>query len=171
MSEYMGFLVFKGKGKCIICHTLNNQVPNPNSPEDQPERLPIFTDFKYHNLGIPKNLKNPWLSMPPEFNPDGRRYVDLGLAENPAYYIGTAPYKVAKGRFKPPTLRNIAKTEPYGHNGYFKADNTFMSLMMVVHFYATRDVPGEGWPPLMLSTPENPTKPWPAPEVKDATFL
>lgn len=165
--EYMGFLVFKGKGKCTVCHTLDNLVPDPNSPADPPERMPIFTDFKYHNLGIPKNRNNPWLSMPPEFNPDGRRYLDQGLAENSAYYIGTDQYRMAKGRFKTPTLRNVAKTEPYGHNGYFKAENTTMSLMMVVHFYATRDVPGEGWPPLMMSTPANPTKPWPAPEIKD----
>ena len=39
----------------------------------------------------------------------------------------------------------------YGHNGYFK------SLEEIVHFYNTRDVPGEGWNGV----------PWPAPEVAE----
>ena len=38
-----------------------------------------------------------------------------------------------------PTLRNVAKTRPYGHNGYFK------TLYDIVHFYNTRDVAGAGW--------------------------
>ena len=51
------------------------------------------------------------------------------------------------GKHKVPTLRNVDKrptpdlVKAYGHNGYFK------SLEDVVHFYNTRDVPGEGWPP------------------------
>jgi cytochrome c peroxidase len=38
------------------------------------------------------------------------------------------------GKFKVPTLRNIAKTTPYMHNGYFK------TLRGVVAFYNDRDV-------------------------------
>ena len=47
------------------------------------------------------------------------------------------------GAFKVPTLRNLGKTAPYGHNGYFK------TLEAIVHFYNTRDVDSS----------------WPAPEV------
>jgi cytochrome c peroxidase len=56
-----------------------------------------------------------------------------------------------------PTLHNVDKrpdedfVKACAHNGYFK------SLEEIVHFYNTRDVPGEGW---------NGT-PWPAPEVSD----
>ena len=39
-----------------------------------------------------------------------------------------------------PTLRNIGKTAPYGHNGYFA------TLKEIVHFYNTRDVAAENWP-------------------------
>jgi len=51
------------------------------------------------------------------------------------------------GKFKIPTLRNVDKRfgngvpKAYMHNGVFK------SLKEVVHFYNTRDVPEEGWPP------------------------
>ena len=44
------------------------------------------------------------------------------------------------GKMKVPTLRNIAITSPYMHNG------VFTTLEEVVHFYNTRDVPGEEWP-------------------------
>ena len=43
------------------------------------------------------------------------------------------------GAFKVPTLRNVARTAPYGHNGYFA------TLAEIVHFYNTRDVAGAGW--------------------------
>ena len=38
------------------------------------------------------------------------------------------------GKFRVPTLRNVALTAPYGHNGYFK------TLEEIVHFYNVRDV-------------------------------
>jgi cytochrome c peroxidase len=38
------------------------------------------------------------------------------------------------------SLRNIAATPPYAHNGYFA------TLEDVVHFYNTRDVADAGWP-------------------------
>ena len=53
--------------------------------------------------------------------------MDLGLGAslgNPAEY----------GKFRVPTLRNIALTAPFGHNGYFK------TLEEIVHFYNVRDV-------------------------------
>ncbi len=177
-QEFMGFQVFKGKGKCINCHTLDNLAKNPSSPPDQAEFLPVFTDYKYHNLGIPKNPRNPWYDMPAEFNPDGADFIDLGLARNPAYKPGTKAYEAAKGRFKTPTLRNVAKTAPYGHNGVFSWGNPRMnpqpSLMMIVHFYNTRDVEGEGWPMMGGGMGgggmgggmnQGGFQPWPPPEV------
>ena len=85
---------------------------------------PAFTDFTYDNLGIPPN--------PATGHADT---IDHGLATT----LGDATYD---GMFRVPTLRNIALTAPYGHNGYF-AD-----LHSIVDFYNTRDV-----------------RPWPAPEV------
>ncbi len=51
------------------------------------------------------------------------------------------------GKFKVPTLRNVDRRpgkgfpKAYMHNGVFK------TLEEVVHFYNTRDVPEEMWPP------------------------
>ena len=38
---------------------------------------PLFTDFTYDNLGVPKNPMNPFYHMP--YNPDGENWVDTGL--------------------------------------------------------------------------------------------
>jgi cytochrome c peroxidase len=82
----------------------------------------LFTDFRYHNLGLPKNTEFPLTSNP----------VDLGLG---------AILRIAaeNGKFKTVHLRNIALTGPYMHNGLLK------TLKDVVHFYNTRDIPGL-WP-------------------------
>ena len=78
--------------------------------------------------------------MASKYNPAGKGYVDQGLAGNPN--IDNPELQV--GKFKVPTLRNIAKTAPYMHNGIF--DN----LEDVVDFYNSRDI----------------DKRWGAPEVK-----
>jgi cytochrome c peroxidase len=57
------------------------------------------------------------------------------------------PDGLQNGKFKVMTLRNIAITPPYGHNGFFK------TLKEIVHFYNTRDVPSAGWGP--PEVPEN----------------
>jgi len=104
---------------------------------------PLFTNFRYHNLGIPKNPDNPFYSMPAEWNPDGESWVDYGLGG----YLksaGYAPevYQVEMGKFKVPTLRNVDRrpstdfVKAYGHNGYFK------SLPDIIRFYAWRGMGG-----------------------------
>lgn len=98
----------------------------------------VFSDFRYANLGIPKNWSSPFLSMPTAFNRDSLDYVDHGLADDlPGGLAANPQYD---GMFRTPSLRNVALTPPYGHNGYFA------TLKEVVHFYNTRDVPGAGWP-------------------------
>lgn len=84
-----GFNVFKGKGRCALCHS-----------------LPNFSDGVFHNLGV--GMDKP--------DPDLGRY---NATKEPA----------DKGRFKTPTLRNIADTPPYMHDGSQK------TLAEVVEFY------------------------------------
>jgi cytochrome c peroxidase len=85
---------------------------------------PVFTDFTFDNLGIPKSEHQLLAGAP----------VDLGLG---AIVVDENEY----GKFKVMTLRNIARSAPYGHNGFFK------QLKDIVHFYNTRDVPGATWRP------------------------
>ena len=44
-----------------------------------------------------------------------------------------------EGKFKVSSLRELSRTAPYGHNGFFT------TIYDIVHFYNTRDV--ESWPP------------------------
>jgi cytochrome c peroxidase len=82
------------------------------------------------------------------FNTQGLAYIDNGLVNNP--HIDNAHEE--KGKFKVATLRNIAKTAPYPHNGLF--DN----LKEVVDLYNQRD----------LDSKKSPTeRRWPQAEVQE----
>ena len=150
--ERRGFALFQGKGKCSKCHVSEG-------------RMPLFTDYTYDNLGIPKNPENPvYLSNP--------GFIDPGLGGYLATRSDYEDYADAnKGKHKVPTLRNVdLRPSPdvikaYGHNGYFK------SLEGIVHFYNTRDVLPE-CPSIHQSTGKSYTEAqaldancWPAPEV------
>ena len=125
------------KGNCAACH-----ISEPG-PDGEP---PLFTDFTYDNLGVPRNPENPYYGMPPKFNPLGDEWVDYGIGGflMQAGY-GPEVYGPELGKQKVPTLRNVDLrpsvdfVKAYGHNGFFK------SLEEIVHFYNTRDV--EMWPP------------------------
>ncbi|MFC1790990.1 cytochrome-c peroxidase [Gemmatimonadota bacterium] len=127
-QELRGLALFEdeSKGNCSACH------PSRPAPDGSP---PYFTDFTYDNLGTPRNPENPFYFLPQEFNPDGVDYVDLGLGP----VVGDPGLN---GFFRVPTLRNVAITPPYMHNGVFH------TLYQVVSFYNSRD-----------------RAPWPAPEV------
>jgi cytochrome c peroxidase len=128
-QEKRGLALFRGKANCDNCHV-----------------EPLFTDFTYDNLGVPRNPLNPFYNEP-DWNPAGESWVDTGLGGflQAAGYPETV-YGPEWGKQKAPTLRNVALAptkkfiKAYSHNGYFK------SLEEIVHFYNTRDVPGAGWP-------------------------
>ena len=121
--EKRGLILFEAqdKGNCAACH------PSQPGPKGEP---PLFTDFTFDNLGLAVNPRLPFLNMLVSHNPRGKAYVDMGLANNP--YIKES--QMQRGKFKVPTLRNIAKTAPYMHNGIFS------ELEEAVAFYNTRDV-------------------------------
>ncbi|MFC2118612.1 cytochrome-c peroxidase [Bacteroidota bacterium] len=119
-QELLGLELFEAedKGNCADCH------PNTAGPYNS---KPLFTDFTYDNLGTPKNPENPFYKIPLTFNPDGENFIDYGLGA----FLGK---ESEMGKVKVPTLRNVAMTPPYMHNGVFK------TLHEVVDFYNTRDV-------------------------------
>ncbi len=131
-QEQRGLTLFEAedKGNCAACH--------PSQIGENGE-LPLFTDFSYDNLGVPRQINSPFYGMNKRFNPAGSSYVDTGLATNPNIKKPEAQL----GKFKVPTLRNIAQTAPYMHNG------VFATLTESVDFYNSRDV----------------DKKWAAPEV------
>lgn len=106
-SEANGLQLFNNN--CSGCHTSTSAGG----------AAPVFSAFTYENIGVPSNPEVIALADLPA------DYVDLGLGafvDDPAQ----------NGKFKVPTLRNIALTAPYTHNGYFK------TLKDVVHFHNTR---------------------------------
>jgi cytochrome c peroxidase len=135
-EELLGLELFEGKAMCSACHI--------SQPGDSGEE-PLFTDFTYDNLGMPKNLENPFYTIPKNWNPDQEAWIDYGLG---GFLKGAGfpaeVYEPELGKQKVPTLRNVDLrpypefVKAYGHNGYFK------SLEEIVHFYNTRDV--ETWP-------------------------
>ena len=137
-DEVKGLMLFVTKGKCAECHVLTSVDGNP----------PVFTDFTYDNLGAPRNPDNPFYVQDAEFNPDGDRWVDQGLG---GFLEGVPEYRSYAadniGKYKVPTLRNVDKrpspdfAKAFLHNGFFK------TLKEVVHFYNTRDLEEENWPP------------------------
>jgi len=122
-SEQNGLVLFNGKGKCSACHT-----SMPLTAPDGSQMPPLFTDFTYDNLGVPKST-NPKIANNP---------IDLGLGGR-ADIAAKDPQGLQLGKHKVVTLRNIELTAPYGHNGYFA------TLKDIVHFYNTRDVATENW--------------------------
>ena len=127
-QELRGLELFNGKAMCSACHT--SEGPRP-----------LFTDFTYDNLGIPKNPENPATIANPTWADPGLGGFLKSIGED---------YEAELGKHKVPTLRNVDKqpskgfVKAFGHNGYFK------SLEEIVRFYNTRDVAM-----------------WPAPEVPD----
>ncbi len=130
-EEMAGFKLFinKKKGNCISCH---DGKPDSRDPTDW-----IFTDFTYDAVGPPRNAAIP-------ANADASVY-DLGLCKQPGL-ASKLPKTIALdslcGAFKVPTLRNVAITGPYFHNG------VFTSLRDAVAFYATRDTDPKRWYPV-----------------------
>jgi cytochrome c peroxidase len=136
-QELQGLAAFNdpNRADCAACHTLD---PGPDG-------YPLFTDYRYDNIGMPKNPDNPFYKMPRIWNPDGKKWVDYGLGG----YLQSAGYPAEVyepelGKFKVPTLRNVDLrpssdfVKAYGHNGYFK------SLEELVMFYAWRGMMDEG---------------------------
>jgi len=123
-QEKRGLALFKGKAKCDTCHTSTAAAASGKV---------LFTDFGYENAGVPKNPNNKFYTLAAKNNPAGKDFVDLGLG-------GQLKKRSENGKFKVQSLRNVALTAPYMHNGYFT------TLKDVVRFYNTRDVASAGWP-------------------------
>ncbi|MCG7899750.1 MAG: c-type cytochrome [Candidatus Thiodiazotropha lotti] len=118
-GEYDEYILTKaGLGKALFfsqeftnCATCHQLQPNSHPQE-------TFSSYEYHNIGVPEN------TAVRAVNNTAEGFIDNGLLDNPA----TADTS-HQGKFKVPTLRNVAVTEPYMHNGVFR------DLKTVILFY------------------------------------
>jgi cytochrome c peroxidase len=164
-QEARGLELFNGKAMCSACH------PSETGAGGEP---PLFTDFTFDNLGVPKNPENPFYDMDEVFidgspiNPEGADWIDLGLGG----FLATRPEWIDLaaenyGKHKVPTLRNVDKRpgkkfpKAFAHNGYFK------TLEGIVNFYNTRDVKPVCIDPLTTEKAALSQGCWPAPEVAE----
>lgn len=130
-----GFKIFSGKGQCSTCHIVNKETA-------------LFTDQGFHNTGVAQ------LQIIPEKTVD----VDLGggltvkMPRAQVEEILTPPgkdlgrYEVTLDptdlwRYKTPSLRNVALTAPYMHNG------VLLTLEDVVEYYDRGGTGSEGQDP------------------------
>jgi cytochrome c peroxidase len=122
-QELRGLSLFNDetKGNCASCHI--SRIMQGAFPQ--------FTDYGLINLGVPRNGK-----LAVNANP---RYFDLGLCGPDRTDL--REHKEYCGRFKTPSLRNVALRKVYFHNG------SFDSLEQVVRFYVQRDTAPQKWYP------------------------
>jgi cytochrome c peroxidase len=121
--EERGVALFKDpkKGNCASCHLVVTRAGRP----------PVFTDYDFTNVGVPRNPRIAANADP--------AYFDLGLC-GPARQ-DLADHLKYCGLFRAPTLRNVALRDAFFHNG------AFTNLRDVMHFYVERDLHPEKFYP------------------------
>jgi len=100
-KEKRGFNLFAGKALCATCHFL--PITNGTVP-------PFYTETEKEVIGVPDTAMN------------------IQLDDDTGFYW-SYEVELHKGMFKTPTVRNIALTAPYMHNG------VYTSLKQVIDFY------------------------------------
>ncbi len=116
MSEaaVRGFKVFLEDGRCVSCHTIEQDHA-------------LFTDQRFHNIGVGINrIQDKVPEIAPKFLEAKAKGMDVDKA------VLTDPNSSELGRFavtdgldelgsfKTPTLRNVAVTGPFMHDGSIK---------------------------------------------------
>ncbi len=130
-----GLEIFRGKGKCIMCHY------GPN-----------LSDDKFYALAVPENpvlTDDPRVTATMRFVAKVYHYPDYrNLREDPGRYLITKDKKDWKA-FRTPTVREVSATGPYMHNGVFN------SLDEVIDFFNAGGGKGNKYlAPLGLSAEE-----------------
>lgn len=115
-EEDLGRLLFFSQQftNCNICHLLR---VSPVAADE------TFSNYEYHNIGVPENRRVRSMT--------GVDTPDLGLLAHP-----DVDDPATAGKFKVPTLRNVAVTGPYMHNGVFEDLRT---VVLFYNMYNTKD--------------------------------
>ncbi|KPF69503.1 cytochrome C peroxidase [beta proteobacterium AAP99] len=122
-AEARGLELFRrpDKGNCALCHVADIKEG----------AFPLFTDWGYVALGVPRNR-----ALAANRNP---AWFDLGLCG--PLRTDLQARKDLCGQFRTPSLRNVALREQFFHNG------AITGLEAAVRFYATRDTDPAAWYP------------------------
>jgi len=131
-----GFQVFLATGRCVSCHVIE---------QDQA----VFTDHRFHNIGVGINdMQDRVMDVAtafqreklddPDLDVDVKVLTDANVSELGRFAISEQLSDM--GAFKTPTLRNIAQTAPYMHDG------SIATLREVVDHYNNGGVTNEGDP-------------------------
>ena len=130
-AEMRGMALFNDmkKGNCASCH--------PSTRKAAANRPPIFTDFGFVALGVPRNAE-----LAANRDP---AFFDLGLCGPLRTDLATHPEYC--GMFRTPSLRNVALRKRFFHNGAIR------TLRDAVAFYATRDTDPARWYPTSRGKP------------------
>jgi cytochrome c peroxidase len=134
-----GFQLFRGKAGCTACHTIEKDYA-------------LFTDDAFHNTGLGWQASvgtatpEVQVRIAPGIKVPVPRSVVESVGERPPSDLGR--YEVTQDpadrwRYKTPTLRNIALTAPYMHNG------AFGTLKEVIEFYNRGGIPNPLIDPLI----------------------
>jgi hypothetical protein len=145
-EERKGFALFQGKGKCKLCHLSSGTQP-------------LFTDFTFDNLGIPKNPENPVYN-------NNSSFVDPGLGGFLATRVDYAAFADANmGKHKVPTLRNVdLRPTPE----FIKAWAGYLSRCGDRHFYNTRCA--SNLPRRLYGSASTCCNCWPAPSCRKCQY-
>lgn len=133
-QQKRGFDVFVNQGRCVSCHVIEQTTA-------------IFTDNRFHNVGVGINdIQADVPSLAGEFLKAGATLAEVDvkvLGDKRTSELGR--FAVTRGfddlgSFKTPTLRNVAVTPPYFHDGSVK------TLRDVTVHYNNGGVTNEGDP-------------------------
>jgi cytochrome c peroxidase len=118
-----GFALFRGRGRCARCHTFS-------------EHRPLFTDFAYRNTGVAANhpafQRLARQAAAAAVTDQAKSVIDKLALQEGGQELGRilVTYQLFDlGSYRTPTLRNIALTAPYFHDGSAK------TLADVLKFY------------------------------------
>ena len=138
-GQQAGFRLFTGKANCSSCHLLTKESA-------------LFTDELMHNTGIgyQRSMSNPSAETRVQIAPGEhitvRQDVVADASEPPPNDLGL--YEITENpgdrwKYRTPTLRNIALTAPYMHNG------SISTLEEVIAFYNRGGIHNELLDPLL----------------------
>lgn len=132
-----GFELFSGKAGCAACHGVE-------------EKYALFTDHGFHDTGIGYRTSLGKAAAKVQLAPgltvrlDPRRLAPVSAAKSNdlgRYEITQDP--ADRWKYKTPSLRNVALTAPYMHDGSLR------TLKEVVEFYNRGGVAHDGLDPLL----------------------